>query len=32
VGARPAHLGDYEFVNAGIEHWYLNLMEANFAL
>ncbi|UVW30427.1 Rieske 2Fe-2S domain-containing protein [Massilia sp. H6] len=31
-GARPAHLGDYEFVNAGIEHWYLNLMEGSFAL
>lgn len=31
-GARPAHLGDYEFLNAGIEHWYLNLMEGNFVL
>lgn len=30
--ARPAHLGDYEFLNAGIEHWYLNLMEGKFAL
>ncbi len=31
-GARPPHLGDYEFLNAGIEHWYLNLMEGKFAL
>lgn len=30
--ARPAHLGDYEFINAGIEHWYLSLMEGKFAL
>jgi hypothetical protein len=27
----PAHLGDYEFINAGIEHWYLSLMEGKFA-
>jgi phenylpropionate dioxygenase-like ring-hydroxylating dioxygenase large terminal subunit len=32
AGARPPHLGDYEFLNAGIEHWYLKLMEGNFAL
>jgi hypothetical protein len=31
-GARLPHLGDYEFINAGIEHWYLNLMEGKFAL
>jgi phenylpropionate dioxygenase-like ring-hydroxylating dioxygenase large terminal subunit len=31
-GARPAHLGDYEFINAGIEHWYTSLMEGKFAL
>lgn len=31
-GSRPAHLGDYEFQNAAIEHWYLNLMEGRFAL
>jgi hypothetical protein len=31
-GARLPHLGDYEFLNAGIEHWYLSLMEGKFAL
>jgi phenylpropionate dioxygenase-like ring-hydroxylating dioxygenase large terminal subunit len=31
-GTRPPHLGDYEFLNAGIEHWYLSLMEGKFAL
>jgi phenylpropionate dioxygenase-like ring-hydroxylating dioxygenase large terminal subunit len=31
-GARPAHLGDYEFLNAGIEHWYLALMEGDIVL
>jgi phenylpropionate dioxygenase-like ring-hydroxylating dioxygenase large terminal subunit len=31
-GARPPHLGDYEFINAGIEHWYLSLMEGKFVL
>jgi phenylpropionate dioxygenase-like ring-hydroxylating dioxygenase large terminal subunit len=31
-GARPAHLGDYEFVNAGIERWYLDVMEGKIAL
>jgi phenylpropionate dioxygenase-like ring-hydroxylating dioxygenase large terminal subunit len=30
--ARQPHLGDYEFINAGIEHWYLSLMEGKFAL
>lgn len=32
AGARTAHLGDYEILNAGIEHWYLSLMEGKFAL
>lgn len=32
AGARSAHLGDYEILNAGIEHWYLSLMEGKFAL
>ena len=31
-GARPAHLGDYEFANAGIEHWYLDVMEKKIVL
>lgn len=31
-GARSAHLGDYEAINAGIEHWYMSLMEGKFAL
>lgn len=29
---RPAHLGDYEFLNASVEQWYLGLMEGKFAL
>ena len=31
-GARHAHLGDYEFVNAGIEQWYLDVMEKKIVL
>jgi len=31
-GARSPHLGDYEFVNASLEFWYLDLMEGKFAL
>jgi phenylpropionate dioxygenase-like ring-hydroxylating dioxygenase large terminal subunit len=31
-GARPAYLGDYEFINAAIEYWYMDLMEGKFAL
>lgn len=30
--ARRARLGDYEFANAAIQHWYMNLMEKNFAI
>jgi hypothetical protein len=31
-GARSPHLGDYEFINASLELWYLDLMEGKFAL
>ncbi len=31
-GAKAAHLGDYEFINAGIEHWYLAVMEGKIVL
>ncbi len=31
-GARSPHLGDYEFINASLEFWYLDLMEGKFAL
>lgn len=30
--ARPAHLGEYEFLNAGIERWYLDVMEGKIVL
>ncbi|MGI4718298.1 MAG: aromatic ring-hydroxylating oxygenase subunit alpha [Janthinobacterium lividum] len=30
--ARPAHQGDYEYINAGIEHWYMDLMEGKIVL
>ncbi|MEW7848188.1 SRPBCC family protein [Massilia aurea] len=30
--ARSPHLGDYEFINASLELWYLDLMEGKFAL
>ena len=31
-GARSPHLGDYEYINASLELWYLDLMEGKFAL
>jgi phenylpropionate dioxygenase-like ring-hydroxylating dioxygenase large terminal subunit len=31
-GARSPHLGDYEYINASLELWYLDLMEEKFAL
>ncbi|MDQ2822612.1 MAG: Rieske 2Fe-2S domain-containing protein [Pseudomonadota bacterium] len=31
-GARSPHLGDYEYINASLEVWYLDLMEGKFAL
>jgi phenylpropionate dioxygenase-like ring-hydroxylating dioxygenase large terminal subunit len=30
--AGPAHLGSYEYINAGIEQWYMDLMEGKIAL
>jgi phenylpropionate dioxygenase-like ring-hydroxylating dioxygenase large terminal subunit len=32
AGVRPAQLGDFEFENAAIQHWYMGLMEDRFAL
>lgn len=31
AGARSPHLGDYEYINASLELWYLDLMEGKFA-
>jgi len=30
--SRPAHLGDYEYINAGIEPWYMDVMEGKIVL
>jgi hypothetical protein len=32
AGVRPAQLGDFEFENAAIQHWYMSLMEGRFAI
>ena len=32
ANARPARLGDYEYINAGIEPWYMDVMEGKIVL